>query len=447
MTVYQRKDRGGAWFFEFQAAGQRHNRQCLNADGSPARTKTEAKAAETLARAQARQEGALRASGVRPGGFMLGQAAVLYLRRKTGRDPRHLRNAQLYVDELLAWFGKDTPMAEIDDAQVEAYRDHCGRQHLKKWRGGKARRRDVEDPKAAALWKDLGRRRSARTVNRYLEALRQLFAIADRVRDPVTRRPAIDRIPEIRLHKLPRRIPRPMPDGELEARLATAPPWTREAAELARLFGLRLAEAFKIERRHVDREQRAIRFAAGDTKSGNDEHAFGGEAGWQLLERLDAQARARGQARLVTWPGHRFAQTWRGRGPRDDQGRPLEIPRSAWQPLKSIATSWRRGADRAGIQDRHRFHDVRARYVTEVAKVQQAAAQGAARHQDPATTALYIHLAASEISQAVDQATRRRPVAANGVRDPGRDSGRDSRGKKGPKRPDRPERTLANSRA
>lgn len=88
------------------------------------------------------------------------------------------------------------------------------------------------------------------------------------------------------------------------------------------------------------------------------------------------------------------------------------IPREDWRPLKGIRRSWKTTIKTAGIERPHRFHDVRARYVTEVAKVQKAAAQDAARHQDPATTAMYIKLADMEIRDAVAQANARRPARA-----------------------------------
>jgi hypothetical protein len=146
---------------------------------------------------------------------------------------------------------------------------------------------------------------------------------------------------------------------------------------------------------------RGIRFAAGDTKSGNEEFAFGGVAGWRLLVRLERQAITRDQTHLVTWPGPSHHHAWReGKG----------VPLDCWRPLKSVRTSWRRSARAADIAQPHRFHDVRARYITEVAKVQAAAAKGAARHQDAATTDLYIRLAATEIADAVGQAVDRRPT-------------------------------------
>ena len=76
----------------------------------------------------------------------------------------------------------------------------------------------------------------------------------------------------------------------------------------------------------------------------------------------------------------------------------------------SLDVAWRSTAKRAAIERPHSFHKIRGRYITEVAKVQPAAAQDAARHQDPATTAMYIKLAAGEIRDAVRQANARRPA-------------------------------------
>jgi hypothetical protein len=143
-----------------------------------------------------------------------------------------------------------------------------------------------------------------------------------------------------------------------------------------------------------------LRFGPGETKSGNEEIAWGGEAGTQLLLQLEQQAIARGLENLISWPGLKEVHNYRA-------GR--ELPKDCWRPLKSVQTSWTKSIARAEVKNPHRFHDVRARFVTEVAKVMPAAAQDAARHQDPSTTALYIKLADSEIRDAVSQANARRP--------------------------------------
>lgn len=402
MTVYRNRQRHGEWRYDFTVGGKRFSGPCLDASGSPAATKTAARQAEERERVAARERKGLAKSGLRRGNYTLAQAAAFHLARKEDKTPEHFDNQKLYVRDICSFFGSEMAMADVSGEAVEAYRKHCSMQTLKKWSGGPKRRPTGDAEQDARFWKDTGRPRAKRQVNNYLKCLRAIFAIAERVRDPVTRLPVIDQAPEVRLYKMAKRLPRPISDDELHARLESAPQWTREAAELARLFGLRLGEALKLQRRHVDHEIKGLRFAAGDTKSGNDERAHGGVAGWQLLEKLCRQAIARGQTHLVTWPGPKhFRHFLAGR----------EVPGEAWTSLKRITRSWRTTIRTAGIEDPHRFHDVRARYVTEVAKVQPAAAQAAARHQDPATTALYVRLATSEISDAVSQAVDRRPVA------------------------------------
>ena len=401
MTVFRNKQRQSEWRYDFRIAGRRFSGPCLDETGLPVITKTAAKQAEERERVVGRQQHKLAKSGIRTGSYTISQAAALHLARKEGKTDfdNHVR----YVREILAFgaFGGGAKaMVDITDEDTEAYRKHAATQTLKKWIGG-SRRRKTGTPADAQFWRDTGKVRSLREVNNHLKCLRALFAIGERVRDPITRQPVLDDAPEVKLHKMPRRMPRPIGDEELHGRLEVAKPWTREAAELARLFGLRLAEALTVERRHIDRETRALRFDAGETKSGNDEFAHGGEAGWQLLLELDVQAIARGQKHLVTWAG---PKKWRA------QLRGEALVQVDWRPLKGITRSWRSTAKRAAIEHPHSFHKIRARYVTEVAKVQPAAAQDAARHQDPATTAMYIKLATSEIRDAVRQAVSRRPA-------------------------------------
>jgi integrase len=405
MTVYRRKDRDNVWMYEFVLNDVRCRRMCRDADGVPVTSETAALQAEKRAWTAEEERQRLAANGVRSGSFALDQAAAIYLKRKAGTTGPHLNNARLYVAEILGFFGPGKAMNEITDEEItDPDRGYCAfaaRQTVKKWKAGRVKRSQVEDPADTRHWKDTGRQRSRRTTNNYLKALQSLFSIAEKVRDPLTKLPAIDRVPEIPLHKLARRLPRPMPDQELHGRQAAGRPWTVEAAELARLFGLRLTEGLTVQIRHLDRDRKGLRFDGGETKSGNEEFAFGGAAGWALLLRLEAQALARGVKNLITWPGQAHWQAVLA-------GRPVKG--LVWRPLKSIRTSWVRTARVAGVEQPHRFHDVRARYITEVAKVQAGAAKGAARHQNSSTTDLYIQFADSEIADAVGEAMDRRPA-------------------------------------
>lgn len=410
MSVYRDKRRKGEpWEYDFVVVGQRYRGDCVDDAGAAVRTRQQALDVQAARRTAARQEQALARSGLRRDAYTLNQAAVLHLARKKTDAPGDYDNQVVYIREIRAfrdaqgcdYAGGHKAFVDVTDEDNQAYRAHLLAKTVWKWTGGPKRKRDA--PGAERWWKDTGRRIAPRQVNKYLTALKALFAIAARTRDPVTRQPVIDVEPEIRLVPVPRRLPRPIGDDELDARLKTMASWAAKAAELSRLFGLRHGEAFWVGRRHIDRssnDQLGLRFGAGETKSGNEELAWGGEAGSQLLEQFEAEAIARGVDCLITWPGPKhFRAHMAGKA----------VPADCWVPLKSVRTSWKKSAQRAEIDQPHRFHDVRARYITEVAKVQPAAAQDAARHQDPSTTALYIKLASSEIRDAVSQAVARRP--------------------------------------
>jgi hypothetical protein len=412
MTVFQDKRRPGKpWVYSFFLRKQRYQGDCVDAQGVPAATKRAALDVQADRRQAARQAQSLAKSGLRRDAYTLNQAAILYLARKQTDAPSDYDNQLSYIREIRAfrdpdghdYAGGHKAFVDVTDEDNQAYRRHLTTRTIQIWTGGPKRKRDA--PNAARFWKDSGRKLAPRQVNKHLVALKALFTIATKTRDPVTREFVLDAEPEIKLLPVPKRIPRPIGDEELAARQAEAPQWTREAAELSRLFGLRQGEAFWVGLQHVDRttnnELVGLRFRPNETKSGNEELAFGGEAGSELLLELEAQARARGTRTLVAWPGKKYFRAFM-------LGR--DVPRECWVPLKSVRSSWKRAAERAGVENPHRFHDVRARFITEVAKVQPSAAQDAARHQDPATTALYIKLASSEVRDAVSQAMAQRPA-------------------------------------
>lgn len=397
MSVFKDKRRNGRWSYDFWIAGKRHQGYCADEKGVPAATRREALDCEAGVRSAARTNATAHPRNLDPGTFTLNQACLIYLARKADTEPSNYQNHIRYVREIRAFLDGRRAMSEISADDIERYRQHCATQPLKVWIGGQKKK---DDPRAERYWKDTSRRRSKRQINNYLKCLRGLFAVAAKAIDKTTGMPAVREISEVKLHKVPKRLPRPISDTELDARLAQAPQWTREAAELSRLFGLRRGEALMLERRHVDQEIQGVRFAPNETKSGNEELAYGGNSGWELLLQLDQQARERGQSYLVAWPGKKFFRQHLA-------GKP--VPDNCWQPLRSIRRSWTGSARRAGIEAPHRFHDVRARYITEVAKVLPAAAQDAARHQDAATTAMYVKLATNEVRDAVSRAVAQRP--------------------------------------
>jgi hypothetical protein len=410
MTVSKRGDRGGRWVYDFWANGVRYRGYCDDPDtGQPATSKKAALELEALIRRRVRQHGAANLNGSRPDSFTLGQAMVLHLRRQHDSTEMHRSNLKLYAGEILRFFGVDRPVAEIDATAINAYRQFASQQKLKIWAGGPEKRRDPDKLDAQGnlrWWRDGDRVRSPASVNHYLACLRGALGQAHKARDPITGQPMLPFPPTVEKVRQPKRIPRPIPDQVLADRLERARPWVRDAGELARLFGLRHREALGVTIDHVDRHDWFLRLEGDEQKGGRTTEIHGGAPGRQLLRRLVDQARARGQHHLVTWPGPEHF--W-------DHAKGRKIPRDAWRPLKSLRRAWASTAD-DGLPP-HRFHDVRARYITHIAGSASAAlTRQAARHRDQATTDRYIELAAQETRQAVEKAMRRRPKLAAGRR-------------------------------
>jgi integrase len=384
VTVFQNKQRNREWRYDFLMQGRRYHGACIMPTGAPAASKREALDAEAAVRSAARANQKAGRSIARPGTYTFGQAVLARIRRQVGISTLHLANLRLYGRELLAFFGADTPIAEISQSEVDAYRTMAAARPVMVWRGG-PNSRDTAPAKTG----DGARARSPASINHRLDFLRSVFTQAHRTRDTVTRKPMLEHPPHVEPVPQPRRQPRPMPDAELYARLESAPPWVRETGELVRHFGLRRAEALSVDLSHIDLGLRGLRFSGNTSKSGRDEFAMPLPGGWEILQRLAKQARRRGQTRLITWPGPAHMADFLA-------GRP--VPRDCWRPLKSIRRAWRTTVATAEIEHPHRLHDVRARYITEVGKINRGVAKDAARHADPATTERYIAVAVSEVA-------------------------------------------------
>lgn len=399
MTVFKNRQRKGEWRYDFRLGGRRYFGPCVDArTGKPARNEQEALEHEALARSNARAGVTASRSISRPGSFTFGQALDLHLEAQVGASKLHVQNLQLYGRELLAFFGVDTPVIAIPQERVDEYRRFAAQAPVMVWRGGPRKL-----AKAPGKTVKVPRSRSAASVNHRLNCLRATFRQAHRVKDPVTGLPMLPFPPEVKPVPAPKRRPAPMPDDELHGRLAKAPPWAVDALELARYFGLRRTEALTVTVDHIDRDERALRFDGDETKSRRDEFARPVPGGWEVLQRLARQARARGVTNLVTWPGRaHWKAVLRGERPKGLQ----------WVPLKSIRRSWRTTIKAAKVKRAHRAHDVRARYITEIAKVASSAlTQEAARHADPATTALYTAIAGAEVARALEAVPRPRKRA------------------------------------
>lgn len=397
MTVFRDKRRNNRWAYEFELSKERYQGICKSTEGIHARTKAEALEAEADARRRARAEQGMARSGVRPGAYLLSQAILRHIGNQVDSSASHVDSLKRVARELIQFFGVDRAVVDLTADDIGDYREFSGKQHRRVWVGGPRKLKDGDEDNPR-LWKVLPSLRSASEVDHTLDCLRSALKIAHCTRDPLTGQPMLPFPPDVPSVHVPKRTPRPMPDEELSARLSEAPSWVVDAAMLARLFGLRLTEALIVERRHLDHEYQAILFQGEENKSGHDRRKFGGEAGWALLQRLAEQARQRSQERLVTWPGPKWIKKLRkGEIP----------PKDVWRPLKTIRRAWKNTIERAAIEQPHRFHDVRAKYITHVALLGSATlTKELAGHASMATTERYISVTSADLRKLADRATK-----------------------------------------
>lgn len=384
MTVYFDKRRG-RWRYDFQLAGQRHNRDCLDQHGSPVTGQRAAEAAERVARQVAAIAPKLPSAGELMLGDVINDLAEGWM---SGAD---WPNKQRYAREILSFMGPSRPMRSIDGAAIQDLITHLSRQPVVIWTG--AGRKRTGDAAEDRFWKPHpgGKTRSPATINRYLPVLRAALARAYNTRDPLTRERAIDEIPPVPDLKEPKRKARPAPDAVTLRLQQLLPPHVDEAMRLVLYFGLRRGEAFSLRLHQVDFEQRGIWLNADEVKDDEDAFLPGGAAAMEFLGELVEQAKTRSTSWLITW-----------RRTRKDPAAQAAEP---WRPILNPKTAWRTAMDtiEAEFGRRWRFHDLRAAYITQIVMAAgPVAGQRLARHSDFKTTQGYVEVADEALRAAAE---------------------------------------------
>jgi integrase len=390
MTVFFDKKRG-RWRYDFELAGARYARECLNQAGSPVTSRRAALTVEAEAKRTARL------SGVTPRSADLTLAQVFDDLSETWQKQPGWPDRRRMLRELLKFFGPATAMRDIDGARIQDYIAFALRQPLRVWIGGPTKK-DGEDNWASH---PSGRTRGSATVNRYLPLLRAAFRRAYLSRDPVTRERAVEDVPPIpKLMELKRKA-RPVPDDALMDLMKTLPAHVVEALKVTLFFGFRRNEAFSLTIGQVDFAAGGIRLEAKNVKNRTDAFLPGSRHAMQFMAQLVDQARDRGIRHLIAWPGLVTDEK--------------KIAMAKWRPIKSPKSSWTRAM--AEIEKKYgrrcRWHDIRAAYITQVALTSGAiAAQKLARHSDFKTTAGYVDVADDVMRAAAEKASERMALGA-----------------------------------
>jgi hypothetical protein len=380
MTVTWRANRR-RWTFDFRVEGQRHSGYCLNPDGTNARTKAEAKAAEAVVRARIRK-GQFAPSPTQQG-LTWAEALAAYGLRKKGLKDWEVNKVR-QVRELLTWFGPGTPLHAITEQRVWEYIDWARAQPIRIYVGG-GRKAKAGNTKRNpdSLWRDSDRTRGDATINRYLVVLREALAIATTLRDTDGNRALLDP-PKVPYLDEGQHLPRPIPDDVLDQVIQQGPPHLSQAATLVRHMGFRKAEVFGLTVEQVDMGLQGVWLAADQTKGNRAEFIPANNTAWSLLVQLVTDARADNRTFLI---GYRH----RGTGPL----RPVKNPRKAWNSLMEK------------LGHRYRWHDTKASFVTAVGqKASGPTTQALARHRDFRTTQRYLAVLDETRRQALDAISR-----------------------------------------
>jgi integrase len=388
MSIWYDKPRN-RWRYDFKSGGQRFAGMAIDpVTGKPAVTKTEAKLIINALRVHAAREGKHTAMP-RSGAFTLAMAMGEVLQRVGGKGDE--LQYKKYVREFLDFYGPATPIVSITKARIQDYIDWALKQKINIYIGG-PRKQKSDNRKLRAG----SRMRSANTVKRHLNALRKAFEIAHSLTAPGAQQPYLPRIPEFPSIPTVKRMARP-PDEMLLARMMEeAPQHLRDAIAICVLMGFRKAELFGLQSSHVDLDKCGVWLDGEKTKGRRDEFVPANEAAMQILRRLVKEADAQRQKHLILYyPPKR----------KSDGYQPPP------HPIKDARSAWRRLCKKFNVKGQHRFHDLRAAYITALAHHAPArVVQELARHKSMTTTQGYIRIADSAQRLAVEAIGKDRPM-------------------------------------
>lgn len=381
MTVYLDKRRG-VWRYDFWLNGTRHVDDCRDTDGQPVTSRSAAQRAQEAARVAARNRPGV--SLKTPIGYTLGLAFADWL--DTIEGTANHGNAEDHIAEFLKRpeFAPDKLVTEVTLKDIEAYVGWAKKQPLMIWIAGPDRERAAKLP-PERRWKvsDPPRFRSPSTINRYLATLRSALQRCTKLRDPVTGHPLLPSMPPIQDLKTVKRLPRPVPDDGLAQALEQAPPHLVRAALICRLMGFRRTEALGLLASRMDDQNRGYWLPGDQTKGKRDEFVPANEQAWALLCQLRDEAQAAGMDHLILYY------------PRGEDAKP--------RPVKSVKRSWKTAMKAAGLDGQHTFHNLKASYVTAIARVASGpTTQGLARHSNYETTKRYLAVVDEDKRNAVE---------------------------------------------
>ena len=422
MSIYLNKQRK-KWCYAFTINGQRFTGYCENPKtGEIATTKRDAQKIEKLVRDEIEKnldsvadKAATQKEEITTPlpkyGFTL--VEVIDYRLEQMKDMASFPSAKTYSKELLQFFGKSTPLEEIED-RIHLYIAFSKKQNIRVYKGKDANGKNLYEVKAEL--------RGEKSINEYLKFLTQAFREFKAAPENKKIRQYIPAPPEFKLLRTEKRIPTPIPYNVTKTYIDSFDKLLHTHTRLAYIIcvqtGMRAKECARIRERHYYEMERYISLEAKDTKSKTGRTVQVNEIAhqalmecrkigdylWRVLQQYPELAAEYQKEFGITTRGDINFILFRRNG--------TGVPR----PVKHVSTTaWKTAKKTAGIK--YRWHDTRAGFCTDTlgADGDITAVQQLAGHSDIKTTQKYLFAEDPRLKRAVNNLAERRPLNVEAI--------------------------------
>ncbi len=149
-------------------------------------------------------------------------------------------------------------------------------------------------------------------------------------------------------------------------------------------MGFRKTEVFNLRRHQFDRENRGVWLKGEETKGKRDEFIEANSFAFEILDRLDREAEARGDDYLLVYV-------------------PINRPNAKPVPIKNPKRAWKTVLKSLDLVGRYTFHNTKAAFLSAVAgNTGGKVVQSLGRHKDGKTTERYVAVANEDRRRAVE---------------------------------------------
>ena len=380
MTVYFKESRS-KWMYNFLLNGKRYGGYCAHPDTAiEAKNKKQARNIEEVIRDRLGRK----TNSPAKFGCSLAETAAWHADNRA----KHLASwpiIRTYIRELLEHFGAATDLNAITDDDVAAYINWSREQTKMVWMKVPGQKPSYDRKNLKATKKV----RAPATINHYLKILKLLF------KTPMARKHCKNP-PEIKLLKIPKRIPTPIDHASAEALLKHANPHLQKMIILCIHTSMREKEALRLKTSQFIEDQKTI-YLDETTKARKGRTIPVNPVALEILKQCREQGdelweQLKSDRTMAAEYARKYKIKTRGDIPFILFRQKLPDGKRKLRPLKSIATAWIIARKKAGLEGKVRFDDTRASFCSYLAQlgVNILDIQQLAGHESIQTTMRYI---------------------------------------------------------